>query len=367
MLLVCKFRNQIYPVRLSVGIQLNEVFKIVCNRWKNLTVGRFSLSYELDDCFCLLENDDDLENMFCLLGSADRINARVEQEEAELGTGLMLCGPNLEVASSELEVIDREDHRMEKFCRNAEVTYLTDHWAHLIEEVGQVFAGGVNEFRSILQKYSIENGFMYKFKKNDKLRVSAHCVVDGCPWYVHAILDRCSTAFRIKELQNEHNCGSTYRTNRHKRLTSGLVASEIVGMVEKRPKSTPVDYLDWWTEKYGIDLAYHTIWLGVEKARGELFGDYAESFDKLRWYVEAARVSNPGSLLSLDFHPVSKEFSRMFVAFDACIKGFNYCRPILCLDAAHLKGRFKGNLLAATGKDANQGNYYPLLISFMTL
>ncbi|KAI8536227.1 hypothetical protein RHMOL_Rhmol10G0239900 [Rhododendron molle] len=98
--------------------------------------------------------------------------------------------------------------------------------------------------------------------------------------------------------------------------------------------------LDWFTDKYGLDLNYHSAWLGVEKARGGLYGDYAESFDRLRWYVEAARATNPGSILKLEYDPVTKEFSRLFVSFDACIKGFNYCRPFLCLDATHLKGLF---------------------------
>lgn len=32
------------------------------------------------------------------------------------------------------------------------------------------------------------------------------------------------------------------------------------------------------------------------------------SFDKLRWYVKAAKITNPMSLLKLDFDPVSKVF-----------------------------------------------------------
>ncbi|XP_058189538.1 uncharacterized protein LOC131307147 [Rhododendron vialii] len=115
-----------------------------------------------------------------------------------------------------------------------------------------------------------------------------------------------------------------------------------------------MDLLDLFLDKYGLDLSYHHAWLGVEKARGEIFGDYESSFDKLRWYVEAAKIANPGSLLKLEVDPVSKEFSRLFVSFNACITGFNHCRPFLCLDGTHLKGRFKGCLFAATGKDADQ-------------
>lgn len=40
-----------------------------------------------------------------------------------------------------------------------------------------------------------------------------------------------------------------------------------------------------------------------------------------------------------------------------CIDGFKHCRPLLFLDEMFLKGRFKGNLLAAIVKDGNQGNF----------
>jgi hypothetical protein len=44
----------------------------------------------------------------------------------------------------------------------------------------------------------------------------------------------------------------------------------------------------------------------------------------------------------------------MYVCLDACKKGFKYgCRPILRLDACHLKGEYGGQLLCAVGKDMN--------------
>lgn len=60
-----------------------------------------------------------------------------------------------------------------------------------------------------------------------------NCVVGGCEWHMHAILNRSNGAFHVNEVQNEHNCGSTNRTNKHKCVTSSLVANEVVGVVEK--------------------------------------------------------------------------------------------------------------------------------------
>lgn len=63
--------------------------------------------------------------------------------------------------------------------------------------------------------------------------------------------------------------------------------------------------LNFCTDKYGLDLPYHSAWLGVEKAR-ELFEEYERSFGKLQWYVEAAKVTNPGSILKLEFDLMNK-------------------------------------------------------------
>ncbi|XP_028098275.1 uncharacterized protein LOC114297988 [Camellia sinensis] len=101
--------------------------------------------------------------------------------------------------------------------------------------------------------------------------------------------------------------------------------------------------------------------MGVEKTRDVVFGDYSSSFDDLRWYVDTGNDCNPGSVFDMKFDIDSKgrHFKCLFFAFEACIYGFKYYRPMLMLDETFLKGRHKGCLLAATEKDSNQG-LYPL-------
>ena len=67
-------------------------------------------------------------------------------------------------------------------------------------------------------------------------------------------------------------------------------------------------------------------------------------------------MSNPNSIIELDVDTVSGCFRRLFVSFFGCINGFQFCRLLLFLDGTFLKGRYKGILLEATAKDANQGN-----------
>ena len=117
----------------------------------------------------------------------------------------------------------------------------------------------------------------------------------------------------------------------------------------------PVDVKKEFLTNYGQEVSYYKAWLGVEKARGKVFGDYTTSFEKLHWYIDELKRTNPGTYVEFEYDDKSHQFSRLFLAFGACIQGFNYCRPLLFLDAMFLKGRTKGNLLAATGKDGNQG------------
>ncbi|XP_028108794.1 uncharacterized protein LOC114307592 [Camellia sinensis] len=64
---------------------------------------------------------------------------------------------------------------------------------------------------------------------------------------------------------------------------------------------------------------------------------------------------NPNSYINVEFDQKSGSFVRYFISFCACMDGFNYCWPLLFLDGTFLEGKFKGNLLAATAKDGNQG------------
>ncbi|KAL7265013.1 hypothetical protein ACSBR1_002876 [Camellia fascicularis] len=90
---------------------------------------------------------------------------------------------------------------------------------------------------------------------------------------------------------------------------------------------------------------------GVDKARGGLFGDFAISFDQLRWYLETGMRTNPESVFELDVNESSRCFWRLFVAFHGCLYGFQFCRLLLFIDGTFLKGRYKGHFLAAKSND----------------
>ncbi|KAL7207545.1 hypothetical protein ACSBR1_029479 [Camellia fascicularis] len=135
-------------------------------------------------------------------------------------------------------------------------------------------------------------------------------------------------------------------------MIGGLISSDIRNKALTSVSEAVCDFKDY----YGIEVSYRRAWMGVEKARGLVFGDYSSSFDDLCWYVDAANAYNPGSVFYMEFDIDSKgrHFKCLFFAFETFIHSFKYCRPVLMFDGTFLKGRHKGCLLAATAKDGNQ-------------
>ncbi|KAL7211788.1 hypothetical protein ACSBR2_014615 [Camellia fascicularis] len=178
-------------------------------------------------------------------------------------------------------------------------------------------------------------------------------------WNVHSRVENANGFFYIRKLNNVHTCGVEVRTMNHSRMSSDFVADLIVEGVRDNPLTRPVHVVWDFKLGYGLRVSYRQAWLGVEKAKCEIFGKYLMSFDQLRWYVDVAKSCNPGSYIEFECDDDTKRFKRLLVVFHGSISGFDYCRPLLFLDGTFFKGRFRGNLLVATGKDGNQG-FFPV-------
>ncbi|KAL7203090.1 hypothetical protein ACSBR2_016410 [Camellia fascicularis] len=253
------------------------------------------------------------------------------------------------------------------YCPNKSKTFLSGQWAYSITHVGQCFDGGATEFREVLCNYAVERGFQFKYIKNDSVRITVVCkfaASTDCSWSVHARMLPLSGVLCVKRFDSVHTCGAVVRTSRNPRTGSDLVSTIVADRVRDKPLTRPTNVVFDLKNEYGLDISYQVAWLGVEKARGEVYGDHATSFDQLRWYSDSVMQKNPNSYINLEFDQKTGSFIRYFISFRACIDGFNHCRPLLFLDGTFLKGGFKGNLLAATAKDANEG-LFPVALAIV--
>ena len=113
--------------------------------------------------------------------------------------------------------------------------------------------------------------------------------------------------------------------------------------------------------EFGIIISYSKANCAKSTALAKINSSDEDAYCALPKYCEDLARNNPGSTVVLE--STSDEggprFQRMFVSYSASAIGFGYCQPVLGLDRAHLKTKYKGILLSATGVDAN-GSLFPL-------
>ncbi|KAM5572986.1 hypothetical protein ABKV19_012833 [Rosa sericea] len=346
----------------TVPLLHNWSFLDLCNsirsRFPDLIQGKFMLRYIIppDSTSCFLESEVDMRMIFRNLVRYNSDFVEVFMTNLPSSSESVVSNTVCEDSSTMLE----ENDYLGCYRVEAPKSYMMKGWESYIHSEGQKFEGGVVEFRDKLRKYAIETGFSYEFVRNDKVRVIAQCSKkhsQGCNWLVKAHLCRANGFFMIKMLVNVHTCHGVIRLQKSKMMGSKVVKSIVLDKIRANPNKKAIDIADEIKSDYGLDVAYRTVWYGTELAKTALHGDEAESYAQLLWFSESVMKSNPDSRIAIEFHRETHRFQRMFVTYGAWMKGFQSCRPILFIDATFITNKYKGQIIAASAKDANQGLY----------
>ncbi|KAI8542103.1 hypothetical protein RHMOL_Rhmol08G0113000 [Rhododendron molle] len=335
LIMMCQYDGKFAAIRINRGHDFSTVIHKITARWSDLDADSVILNYSLNDTeHIILDNDDDLTTMLqnAELAGIDDIMITVRDGATFFSNEAVQVTPTAKFDTGkgkQIMIVD-DDDVIPSFCSHKKVKLLSSDWSDGITTVGQRFEGGASEFKNVLRKFAIERGFEYTLSKNDKVRVTAQCkyrTVKECMWHVHARIMPGSEYFHILGMDLAHTCGFAVRTLINPHATAELVADLVGSDVWGKHQIKPVDVVKGIKRDYGLNISYH----------------------------QACQKHNPGSHINLESDEETKQFKRLFVAFGACVQGFNHCRPLIFLDAAHLKGRYRGAIMAATGKNGNQG------------
>ncbi|XP_028081574.1 uncharacterized protein LOC114282984 [Camellia sinensis] len=317
-MLLCSYDNKNVVVVVCVDLTFRRFTTHVCERFDGLTPTSVSLSFKIPGYNNFkMESEADFQSMLSLARSfqLDHIDVDIIVCGASWG---VKCGRSLTHGHDDtggdggemVTNIDEEADLLPNFCQHAGNVLLSADWAGGITHIGQCFEGGPTEFRKVLSKYAIECGFPFRFRKNDLVRITAECMFSdsrGCLWSIHARVLNANGFFYLKKWCRDHTCGVAVRTDRNPRMGSEFVADVITERVHDNPLTRPTDVKYDFKKAYGLQISYRVAWLGVEKARGELYSDHSMSFDQLRWYSDAIMEYNPESLFPVAFAIVDSE------------------------------------------------------------
>ncbi|XP_060960790.1 uncharacterized protein LOC133031325 [Cannabis sativa] len=86
-----------------------------------------------------------------------------------------------------------------------------------------------------------------------------------------------------------------------------------------------------------------------EKALHLAWGTPEDSYSKLPNYLHMLQLRNPGTIM--DFVVEDGRFKYCFFSLGSCVRGFRFCRPVVCVDGSFLKTRYGGQMLCAVALD----------------
>ena len=219
--------------------------------------------------------------------------------------------------------------------------------------VGMKFANHL-QLKHAIKCHAVANGLVIKYLKSESNRLLAVCgQPNTCRWRLWATQMSTEESFQIKTLRNKHTCVRDYNA---KIVTSIWLAKEYARKLRDNPTMKLKEMMADVKETYGITVTLNQCYRAKEKAVGEIEKDLEKHYGLLFNYAEEIQSKNPGSRVVIDVNDQdgARKFRRFYVCFAGIKRGWKEnCRKIIGLDGCWLKGKCKGELLSAIGRDAN--------------
>ncbi|KAJ9548659.1 hypothetical protein OSB04_021202 [Centaurea solstitialis] len=218
---------------------------------------------------------------------------------------------------------------------------------------GQVFDTKEQMILAVGQKF-LEEGFEHKTNRSCTQRYEVVCVRDKCNWLMKARSVGETGAFMVRTLVDKHTCSRTQLNPGHRQANKKILGNLFKNkFINVKRALTPKDMVQDVQEMYGFEISYATAWRARWKALELIRGSHAESFTRLPTYLYNLKRVNPGTRTAIRTDS-SGRFAECFVALGVSIQTFlENLRPILIIDAAHLKGAYLGTMFLVVAMDGN--------------
>ncbi|KAL0001679.1 hypothetical protein SO802_015460 [Lithocarpus litseifolius] len=221
---------------------------------------------------------------------------------------------------------------------------------------GLIFANKEAVKRALII-YAAKGNKNFITDRSTKSRLSVKCMDESCQWYVGAVLKPELGLWMVTSYKGPHSCMSLGMARDGRMMDCNFLAAEFVPLFQKKHTATIFHLGDFITAKYEHKLSYYKIWDAKQKAIAKIFGDWEESYQRLRKLLLAYSDQEIGTRFW--YHTIRSEvfgdtiLRYVFWAFAPCIEGFKHCKPVISIDGTHLYGKYRGVLLIAMATDAN--------------
>ncbi|XP_044500271.1 uncharacterized protein LOC123221497 [Mangifera indica] len=215
------------------------------------------------------------------------------------------------------------------------------------------------ELRALFRTYALETGIQWKVGHSDNIRYELKCVHPQCKWRARATREQDGDYWVLRRMDETHTCPRDQILPHHRQAGAESLGNILKSMFVVDRIYRPKEIISDMADRYRIDISYTQAWRAKTYAINALRGSPEESFGILREYCHNLELKNPGTMARIDVD-LENRFKFFFMCMGCSIRGFQqFCRPVICIDASHLKGKYLGSLFIAVAKDGNN-QIYPL-------
>ncbi|GJW55847.1 transposase, MuDR, MULE transposase domain protein, partial [Tanacetum coccineum] len=202
---------------------------------------------------------------------------------------------------------------------------------------------------------ALNEGYQFLNDRSTPQRYALKCFhFNECEWKIRATRWGKTKKFSITFFNDVHTCPKTQTYTNHRNANKKVIAHILTPKLQdtKRVLKGKDIQQDIMSE-YKINLSYQQAWRGKDYCIQQIRGSPYESFEMLPYYCYNLERKNEGTVTRIKTDEQGV-FEMLFIALGASIRTFvNYLRPLVIIDAAHLKGLYKGTNLMAVGMDGN--------------
>ncbi|KAH0717365.1 hypothetical protein KY285_013396 [Solanum tuberosum] len=171
----------------------------------------------------------------------------------------------------------------------------------------------------VMRHYGVVEKFRFLVTRSSSSCYYLKCLADNCSWMMNSSCLNQSKLFKVRKYCAEHTCSVRDRVYARRQGITDIVAVLIMDkFIDPSTVYTPKDIAEDVLKVHDVALTYMQAWRAKEKAIKLVRGDPTESYAKLP---------------------------------EACIRGWEYCRPIVVVDGAALRGAYGGTMLTASTMD----------------
>ena len=225
----------------------------------------------------------------------------------------------------------------------------------------------IQELKEAVQCWSLSLMREFITVRCGRDRYEVECMQQGCPWRVHAYKGTWKDYWECS-IVTEHTCHLPGVQRTHRNLTSEFIAGEMYGMIVNNLSFEPRSIIRYIEEKFKYTISYKKAWRAKRKLLEKRFGTFEVSYDNLPRLLATICQRNPDNYYDIKHIPGEQGppfiMQRAFFTLGPCVKAFQHCRPIMCIDGTFLIGKYRGHMLTAIAADGNN-QLLPVAFAFV--